>query len=135
MESFFTRYRNPAILALVLLAQVLGLAVQVKRPLDPDNPDAGSVRLLRSWVVGAITPFEKVLVNTGGFIRRTWHDYINVVGLRTENRELREQNEKLRLDLIRQDDIASQAQRLQVLLDFKQSYLSGTVAAQVIGST
>lgn len=135
MESFFTRYRNPAILAIVLIAQVLGLAVQVKRPVDPNNPDAGSVRLLRSWVVGAISPVQKVLVSTGGFFRRTWHDYINVVGLRTENRELREQNEKMRLELARQTDTANQAQRLQALLDFKQSYVNSTVPAQVIGSS
>ena len=135
MESFFTRYRNPAILAIVLIAQVLGLAVQVKRPVDPNNPDAGSVRLLRSWVVGAIAPVQKVLVSTGGFFRRTWHDYINVVGLRTENRELREQNEKMRLELARQTDTANQAQRLQALLDFKQAYMNSTVAAQVVGSS
>jgi rod shape-determining protein MreC len=135
MESFFTRYRNPAILALVLFAQVLGLAVQVKRPTDPGSADGGSVRLLRSWVMGAITPIEKTFVFTSQFIRRTWHDYINVVGLRAENRELREQNEKLHLELARQADTANQAQRLQALLDFKQRFFSTTVAAQVIGSS
>ena len=135
MESFFTRYRNPSILALVLLLQILGLAVQVKRPADPNNPDAGSVRLLRSWVIGAITPVEGAFASTGRFIRRTWHDYINVVGLRSENHELREQNEKLRLELARQADSANQAQRLQALLDFKQRFLTSTVAAQVVGSS
>src|SRR5919201_4116056 len=135
MESFFTRYRNPAILALILLAQVLGLAVQVKRPVDPGNPDAGSVRLLRSWVVGALTPVEKIFVSSSRFLRGTWHDYINVVGLRAENRELREQNEKLHLELARQADSANQAQRLQALLEFKQRFLSTTIAAQVIGSS
>ena len=135
MESFFTRYRNPSILALVLLLQILGLAVQVKRPADPSNPDAGSVRLLRSWVIGAITPVEGAFASTGRFIRRTWHDYINVVGLRSENHELREQNEKLRLELARQADSANQAQRLQALLDFKQRFLTSTVAAQVVGSS
>jgi rod shape-determining protein MreC len=135
MESFFSRYRNPSILALVLLLQILGLAVQVKRPVDPSNPDGGSVRLLRSWVIGAITPVEEVFASTGRFIRRTWHDYINVVGLRSENHELREQNEKLRLELARQADSANQAQRLQALLDFKQRFLTSTVAAQVVGSS
>src|SRR5262245_26794995 len=135
MESFFTRYRNPSILALVLLLQILGLAVQVKRPVDPGNPDAGTVRLLRSWVIGAITPVESVFASTGRFIRRTWHDYINVVGLRSENHDLREQNEKLRLELARQADSANQAQRLQALLDFKQRFLATTVAAQVVGSS
>ena len=34
MESFFSRYRNALVLIAVLLAQVIGLAVQVRRP-DP----------------------------------------------------------------------------------------------------
>ena len=135
MESFFSRYRNSAVLALVLLAQVIGLAVQLKRPLDPNNPDAGTVRLLRSWVIGAITPVEKVFVSSTRFMRRTWHDYINVVGLRMENRDLREQNEKLHMELARQSESASQAERLQVLLEFKQHFLGSTLAAQVIGSS
>jgi rod shape-determining protein MreC len=135
MESFFSRYRNSAVLALVLLAQVIGLAVQLKRPLDPNNPDAGTVRLLRSWVIGAITPVEKVFVSSTRFMRRTWHDYINVVGLRMENRDLREQNEKLHMELARQSESASQAERLQVLLEFKQNFLGSTLAAQVIGSS
>ena len=135
MESFFSRYRNSAVLALVLLAQVIGLAVQLKRPLDPNNPDAGTVRLLRSWVIGAIAPVEKVFVSSTRFMRRTWHDYINVVGLRMENRDLREQNEKLHMELARQSEGANQAQRLQALLDFKQQFLGSTLAAQVIGSS
>jgi rod shape-determining protein MreC len=31
MESFFSRYRNPIVLAVVLLVQVIGLAVQVRK--------------------------------------------------------------------------------------------------------
>ena len=49
MESFFSRYRNALVLIAVLLAQVIGLAVQVRRP-DQDSPDKGGVRLIRSWV-------------------------------------------------------------------------------------
>ena len=33
MESFFSRYKNALVLILVLLAQVIGVAVQVRRPL------------------------------------------------------------------------------------------------------
>ncbi len=57
MESFFSRYRNALVLITVLVAQVIGLAVQVRRP-DPNAPDKGGVRLIRSWVVGIVTPPE-----------------------------------------------------------------------------
>ena len=53
MESFFTRYRNLLVLLAILLAQIIGLAVQVRRTdaaadtLDPR--DAPGVRLIRLW--------------------------------------------------------------------------------------
>lgn len=135
MESFFSRYRNPMILGMVLLLQVFGLAVQVKRPADPRHPDAGSVRLIRLWVSGALTPLERVFVGTGNWLGEGWHDYVNLGGLRRENRELREQNEKLRIEQSRLSEEAAQAHRLQALLDFKQHFIAQTVAAQVIGSS
>jgi len=135
MESFFSRYRNPMILGMVLLLQVFGLAVQVKRPIDPRHPDAGSVRMIRLWVSGAVTPLERVFVGLGNWLGEGWHDYINIGGLRRENRELREQNEKLRIEQSRLSEEAAQAHRLQALLDFKQHFVAQTVGAQVIGSS
>ena len=60
MESFFTRYRNLLVLLAVLLAQIIGLAVQVRRTdsgrntLDPR--DASGVRLIRLWADAVVTP-------------------------------------------------------------------------------
>ena len=59
MESFFTRYRNAGILLLVVLAQVVGLATQVRR-----STEAGGTGLLRVWVVSTITPLERGLVDS-----------------------------------------------------------------------
>ncbi|HTC96048.1 MAG TPA: rod shape-determining protein MreC [Terriglobales bacterium] len=135
MESFFSRYRNPMILGMVLLLQVFGLAVQVKRPIDPRKPEAGSVRMIRLWISGVITPVERVFVATGNWFGQSWHDYLNIGGLRRENRELREQNEQLRIQQAQMAEDAAQGRRLQALLDFKQHFVSQTVAAQVIGSS
>jgi len=41
MESFFSRYRNLLVLLVVLLAQIIGLAVQVR------HTDSGPIRLIR----------------------------------------------------------------------------------------
>jgi len=51
------RYRNLIVLVGVLFAQVLGLAVQVRRTTDNEP-----TRLIRIWAVGAVTPLEKALV-------------------------------------------------------------------------
>ena len=130
MESFFSRYRNASILVLLLFAQVLGLAVQVKR-----GTESGGTRLIRFWVVNAITPFEKALVNTSQGVGNVWRNYFYLRGVRRENRDLKEQVERLRIEQVRLSEDAAQARRLQALLGFKEQFVSQTVAAQVIGTS
>jgi rod shape-determining protein MreC len=130
MESVLGRYRNLTILVGVLFLQVLGLAVQVKRSADAEN-----TRLIRIWAVRAITPFERGLVWVQNSGSNLLHDYLFLRGVRAENRELKDQIEKLKLEQARLSEDAIQAQRLQSLLAFKEQFISKTVAAQVIGSS
>lgn len=131
MESVLGRYRNLIILVGVLFLQVLGLAVQVKR----GGNDAENTRLIRIWVVGAITPFERGLVWIESSSGNLWHNYFYLRGVRAENRELKQQIEQMRLEQVRLSEDAAQAHRLQSLLAFKEQYIARTVAAQVIGSS
>lgn len=130
METVLGRYRNLIILVGVLFLQVLGLAVQVKR-----SGDAQNTRLIRIWVVDAITPFERVFVRLESGVGDLWHNYFYLRGVRAENRELRQQIEQMRLKQVRLNEDAAQAHRLQSLLSFKEQYIEETVAAQVIGSS
>jgi len=130
VENFFSRYRNASILVLVLFAQVLGLAVQVKR-----TTESGGTSLIRFWVVSAITPFEKALVNTSQGVRNIWRNYLYLRGVRHENRDLKARIERLRIEQVRLSEDAAQARRLQLLLGFKEQFISQTVAAQVVGSS
>jgi len=129
MESVLGRYKNLIVLVAVLFAQVLGLAVQVKRTTDTE-----SSRLIRVWAVSAVTPFEKVLVWVQTGAGNLWHNYFYLRGVRAENRELKQQLEQLRLEQIRLNEDAAQARRLQALLGFKEQFISETMPAQVIGS-
>jgi rod shape-determining protein MreC len=134
MESFFSRYRNALMLIAVLLAQVIGLAVQVRRP-DPDAPDKGGVRLIRSWVVGVVTPPEILLHATGQGIRGILANYIDLIHVRKQNKDLKAELDQLRLEEDSLAEDARQGQRLQALLEFKEKYVYKTVAAQVIGTS
>jgi rod shape-determining protein MreC len=129
MESVLGRYKNLIVLVGVLFAQVLGLAVQVKRTTDTE-----SSRLIRIWAVSAVTPFEKVLVWAQTGTGNLWHNYFYLRGVRAENRDLKQQIEQLRLEQVRLHEDAQQARRLQALFAFKEQYISQTIAAQVIGS-
>src|SRR5438552_1526569 len=135
MESFLDRYRNPMILGAVLLSQLLGLAVQVKRSVYPQNPEAGSVRLIRLWAATVVTPIELIFHAVVTGTRTAWHDYVNVSSLRHENQALRDENEQLRIVQARLNEDANQAHRLQALLDFKEKFVSRTLAAQVVGAS
>ena len=135
MERIIGRYRNLTILVAVLFAQVLGLAVQVKRPADPAHPDGPSTRLIRLWVATAFTPLEKLFVSSSRWTRETWRDYIDLHNVLQENRDLRQQLEELRVQQARVQQDAEQARRLQALLGFKEQFIQQTVAAQVIGSS
>jgi len=124
------RYRNLIVLVGVLFAQVLGLAVQVRRTTDNEP-----TRLIRIWAVGMVTPLEKTLVWTQTSTGNIWHNYFYLRGVRAENRGLKAQIEQMRLEQVRMSQDADQARRLQALLAFKEQFISQTMAAQVIGSS
>lgn len=130
MENLISRYRNVTVLVAILFAQVLGLAVQVKRSTENE-----STRLIRVWVVNAITPFEKGLVGIQNGTSKLWHNYFYLRGVRQENRDLKLEIERLRLEQVRLNEDAEQARRLQALLGFKEQFISQTLPAQVIGSS
>ncbi|HKR25962.1 MAG TPA: rod shape-determining protein MreC [Acidobacteriaceae bacterium] len=134
MDSFFTRYRNALVLTVVLLAQVIGLAVQVRRPGQAPG-DKGGVRLIRAWVVGIVSPPERILHATGHGIRSVWMNYFDLVHLRQQDKQLKAQLDQLRLEEASLAEDAKQGQRLQSLLGFREKYIYKTVAAQVIGSS
>lgn len=130
MENLISRYRNVTILVAVLFVQVLGLAVQVKRATQDE-----STRLIRVWAVDAVTPLEKGIVWFQSGISNLWHSYFYLRGVRQENRELKQQIERLRIEQVRLNQDAEQAHRLQALLGFREQFISKTMAAQVIGSS
>ncbi len=130
MENIITRYRNVSVLVAVLFAQVLLLGVQVKR-----NEENRSTRLIRVWTIDAITPFEKIIVRAQTGTVNLWHEYFYLRGVRQENRELKQQIERMQLEQVRLNNDAEQSRRLQALMGFKEQFISHTVAAQVIGSS
>ncbi len=130
MENLITRYRNVTILVAVLFAQVIGLAIQVKRTTENQ-----STRLIRIWALDAITPLEKGIVQVQRGGSDLWHNYFYLRGVRQENRELKQQIERLHIEQARLSEDAEQAHRLQALLGFKEQFISRTVAAQAIGSS
>src|SRR5215831_8016584 len=135
MESFLSRFRNVIVLVIVLSAQTVLLATQIKRPKDPQRPEVGTTRLIRLWAVEIFVPLEHAFTATGHFFSNAWHGYVDLRGVRQQNRQLQDQLDRLRLEEVRLAEDAGQARRLQALLAFKEQYIAQTVAAQVVGTS
>jgi rod shape-determining protein MreC len=139
MESFFIRYRNLIVLLAILLAQVIGLAVQVRRTgagrnsLDPQ--DGPGVRLIRMWANALVSPPERLIHTAKLDAGSLWMDYLDLRHVREQNQDLQKTIDRLRLEQAALLEDARQGQRLQALIDFQQKYIYKTVAAQAIGSS
>jgi rod shape-determining protein MreC len=139
MEPFFIRYRNLLVLLAVLMAQIIGLAVQVRRGEagrnSLDQPDGSGTRLIRLWAEVLISPPERLIHNSRLGLAYLWQDYLDLHKTREQNRELEKTIDRLRLEQASLLEDARQGQRLQALLDFQQKYIYKTLAAQAIGSS
>jgi rod shape-determining protein MreC len=139
MESFFVRYRNLLVLLAILLAQIVGLAVQVRRVstgrYSLDRNDGPGVRLIRLWADALVTPPERTIHNSRLGIVYLWTNYLDLRSVRKQNRALEQTIDRLRLEQAALLEDAKQGERLQALLGFREKYIYTTVAAQVIGSS
>ena len=133
--EFVTRFKNALFLIAVLLGQALALAVQVRGPANSSEPDGEKVRLIRIWAMNAVTPFERGAHGISSGVRHTWYNYIDLRHARQENEALKHEVARMRLDEAAIAEDALEGRRLQALLAFRQRYVGGTVAAQVIGTS
>jgi rod shape-determining protein MreC len=139
MESFFIRYRNVLVLLTLLVAQIVGLAVQVRRTgsgrntLDPQ--DGPGVRLIRLWADAVVSPPEWLIHQSKLGTTNLWNQYIDLRHTQQDNQELQKTIDRLRLEQAALLEDAKQGQRLQALQNFQEKYIYKTVAAQAIGSS
>ena len=139
MESIFTRYRNLVVLLAILVAQIAGLAMQVRRNTSGrstlDATDPSSVRLIRLWANAVISPPERLIhaskIGTGSL----WSNYLDLIHVRQQNQDLQKTIDRLRLEQASLLEDARQGQRLQALMGFQEKYIYTTLAAQAYGSS
>src|SRR5580658_495902 len=126
MDFFLSRYRNLTVLLIVIVAQLVLIAYQVKTNKD--------IPLIRVWAVTAVTPVETVLE----VVRRyTWgfvEDYFVLLGVRSENDKLKHENGELKIENHYLKAELSTADRARALSVFQAHSQSKTVAARVIGN-
>ena len=127
MEFFLQRYRNFTVLLVAILAQVALLAYQVK--------SNGEVRLIRVWAVSAVTPLARVIEAGRSGTVHFFRDYFVLLGVRDENRRLKSDLDRFKLENQFLRTELSTADRGRALAMFQQQSPSKTIAAHVIGNT
>ena len=128
MHDIFSRHRPLALLASVVLAQVLLLAYQIKRE--------NNIRLIRYWAAELMTPVEGGGTWTFSKLSGVWTGYVDLHNARAENRQLRAEIGELRLRNRELESEAGEASRLSVLLNFREAHPEvAMLAAQVIGAS
>jgi rod shape-determining protein MreC len=114
MVAIPSKHKSLTLLAGVLLAQLLLLAVQIKRD--------SRGRLIRVWAISAAYPFERSGAWGFGKIRGVWTHYFALQDTEKENEALRVENDTLKLTISQLQGRAAEADRLAALLSFKQSH-------------
>jgi len=126
MDGFLGRYRNLSVLVIVIMAQIVLLAVQVK-----NNQD---VRLIRVWAVTAITPLAQVLegirANTFGLAK----DYWQLLEVRSRNQEMKADLDRLKLENHYLKEELATAKRVEAMAAFVQRNPNKTIGARIIGA-
>ncbi|HEY1984629.1 MAG TPA: rod shape-determining protein MreC [Terracidiphilus sp.] len=139
MESFFARYRNVLVLLALLVAQIIGLAMQVRRTdsgrVSLDPTDSSGVRLIRLWANAIVSPPERAVQSSKTGVGSLWENYIDLRRVREQNKDLQSTIDRLRLEQAALLEDARQGQRLQAMMNFEQKYLYKTLPAQVIGTS
>jgi rod shape-determining protein MreC len=126
MESLLNRYRNITVLLLVIAAQLILLAVQVKSNRD--------IPFIRVWTVTAVTPIASVVEWMRGGSSGFLHNYIFLRDADAENRRLRDEVGKLKMDNIFLRNQLNEADRARALQVFQSTTQSKTLAARTIGA-
>ena len=126
MDLILSRFRSLAFLVVVILAQLILLAYQKQSKND--------MPMIRVWAVTAVTPLARVLEsvrsNTFGFVK----NYFVLVDLREENKRIKEDLGRFKLENQFLKNELSTADRVQALSRFQSRIPSRTVAARVIGT-
>jgi rod shape-determining protein MreC len=127
MDTLISRYRSILVLMLVLLAQLVLLGYQVKSDKD--------VRLIRVWAVTAVTPLAVTIESVRSAVSRTFGDFFTFRDARSENRKLREELGRLKMENQYLRTELATADRARALSAFQARNQSRTVAARVIGTS
>ena len=126
MDALINRYRSTLLLVIVIAAQFVLLAYEVK--------NEGHVRVIRVWAVTAVTPIAYVAETVRGTVAGFFSNYVSLRDVRNENRRMRTELGALKLQNQFLQTELSTAERAKALGAFEIRNPSKMIAARMIGA-
>jgi len=128
MVAIASKHRSLMLLTIVVVAQVLLLAAQVRRERQ--------VRLIRIWAVELIAPLERMGSGVIHGVEHGWGGYVALRSARAENESMRAELDRLKLRNAEIEGRAREADRLEALLNFRNAHSEASLLpASVIGAS
>ncbi len=120
------RYRRASVLTAALLLSFLLMTLQVRH-------ESAVVTVTRQALLYLASPFIKVTAATVHGIGDIWRDYVDLRGLREENKRLQHEAATLKRRLDQLAEQALETQRLQRLLAMRETPQAEFLTARVVG--
>ena len=123
-----SRHRSLTLFAAALAAQILLLALQIRR--------GQQVRLIRVWAIESVSPLGRGAAWSVDGARSLWNNYVALRHLREEDDQLRTQVGALKMRNAQLESRAAEADRLAGLLGFRDGHAEvQMLPARVIGAS
>jgi rod shape-determining protein MreC len=126
LGRLLARFRRAVILTTALVVSFLLMTLQVRH-------ETGAVNLTRQALLFVVSPFIRVTAATIQGITGTWQDYVDLRGVREENKRLQLETTMLKRRLDQLQDQALETQRLERLLAMRQVSKAEFLTARVVG--
>jgi rod shape-determining protein MreC len=126
MEAFFNRYRHLSLLVVVVFAQLILLAWQIKT-----NQEARGVRV---WAVTAVTPLARFVEEIRYKTAHFFTDYVVLSGVQQQNLRIRQELDRLKLENQRLRNELQMADRVTALASFTKLSPFKYLGARIINN-
>jgi rod shape-determining protein MreC len=121
---FLKKYQGLAIAFVFIVASLVLLSYNLKRP--------GQVGFFKKVIMEAAAPIERGIHSTSKGIKEVWDRYLFLVGLESENRNLRKKIAELQNEINSYREMYYEVGRLKKLLSLEETIVYSAVAARVI---
>jgi rod shape-determining protein MreC len=115
---------NRILLGVLVLAHLVAISHQVD--------GGGGVSLLERGLFALFSPLQRAAAGLVGGLDAVWTGYLDLRGVRAENRRLRERVQGLETALQERQAGAAEAGRLRQLLELRQRLPFATISAEVV---